>query len=237
MSCPRTDDAGAYVLHALEDHEAADFAAHLRTCEACRKEVAGLQVVVDTLPLAAPVEMPSAALRSRIMTVVESEAELLRATGPKADTPPGRRRGRRGLAAWIGALRPLPAASLATVLLALGIAGGVLIDRSGGPDTRTLSAKVAAQGASGRLHVTNGNIELALSNMPAPPKGRVYQVWLKRDDAAPQPTHTLFNVRDDGDAVVRVDEKAGGADELLVTAERTGGSMVPTSEPVLTARL
>lgn len=237
MSCPRIDDAGAYVLHALEDHEAADFAAHMSTCATCRKEVAGLQVVVDTLPLAAPVEMPSAALRSRIMSVVESEAELLRAAGPKADAPPTSRRERHGLGAWLTGLRPLAAASLATVLLALGIGGGVLIDRSGGPDTHTMSATIAAKGASGRLHVSNGHIELALSKMPPPPRGRVYQVWLKRDGAAPQPTHTLFNVRNDGDTVVRVDENTTGADELLVTAERSGGSMVPTSQPVLTARL
>jgi anti-sigma-K factor RskA len=237
MSCSRIDDAGAYVLYALEDDEAADFATHLSTCAACRKEVADLQVVVDTLPLAAPVEMPSAALRSRIMTVVESEAQLLRAAGPKADAPPTRRRERRGLGGRLAALRPLPAASLATVLIALGIGGGILIDRSGAPDTKTMSATIAAAGASGKLHITNGHIELALSKMPPPPKGRVYQVWLKRDGGAPQPTHTLFNVRNDGQAVVRVDEKANGADELLVTAERSGGSMVPTSQPVLTARL
>jgi hypothetical protein len=73
--------------------------------------------------------------------------------------------------------------------------------------------------------------------MPAPPAGRVYQVWLKRDGEAPQPTHTLFNVRNDGQATVRISEPVKDADQLLVTAEPSGGSIVPTSKPVLQAQL
>ena len=73
--------------------------------------------------------------------------------------------------------------------------------------------------------------------MPAPPEGRVYQVWLKRDGAAPEPTHTLFNVRSDGRAIVRITEPVDDADQLLVTAEPSGGSIVPTSNPILKAQL
>jgi len=61
-------------------------------------------------------------------------------------------------------------------------------------------------------------------------------VWLKRAGGL-EPTHTLFTVRPDGRAQVEVDEGIEGADELLVTAEPSGGSTVPTSDPILTATL
>ena len=44
-------------------------------------------------------------------------------------------------------------------------------------------------------------------------------------------------VRPDGRAAVKVDEAVDGVDELLVTAEPSGGSMSPTSDPVVKATL
>jgi anti-sigma-K factor RskA len=238
MTCPRIDDAGAYVLHALEADEAGDYARHLETCAECAQEVAALRPVADTLPLAAPVEMPPDALRGRIMAIVESEAELLRASGAEADRPArAERRERRGPLGWLGALKPLPIAGLAAAVLAVGVGAGVLIDSGGGPTTKTTTAQVAAAGASAVLRTTGDTTELAVSRMPAPPSGRVYQVWLKRDGEAPEPTHTLFNVRSDGKATVRITEPVDHADQLLVTAEPSGGSIVPTSNPVLKAQL
>jgi anti-sigma factor RsiW len=242
MSCAHIDEAGAFVLHALEDDEAADYARHLETCEVCSAEVAHLRPVVQSLPLAAPVALPSDALRGRIMAVVESEAELLRAAGPEADRPPAasrRDRERRGVLGWLGGLRPAPLAGLAAALLALAVVAGTLIDggSSSGPATRTVSAQVAMAGATGEVHITGSSSDLVVADMPQPPKGRVYQVWLKRDGEAPQPTHTLFNVRGDGRADVRITEPVTHADQLLVTAEPNGGSIVPTSKPVLKAQL
>ena len=178
MTCPRIDDAGAYVLRALEEREAEDYARHLQTCDECRLEVAGLRPVADTLPLAAPVEMPPEALRGRIMAIVESEAELLRATGPQADRPKERRERRRPLA-WLGSLRPLPAAALASVLLVVGIGAGVLINSSGGPSTKTTTAQVAARGATAVVRTTGDRTELAVARMPAPPEGR--RIYLRAD--------------------------------------------------------
>ena len=40
--------------------------------------------------------------------------------------------------------------------------------------------------------------------LPAPPSGRVYQVWLKRDGHAPEPTAALFMPSRDGAATASV---------------------------------
>jgi hypothetical protein len=58
-------------------------------------------------------------------------------------------------------------------------------------------------------------------------------VWLVRGKGAPIPTHTLFNVRRDGRATVQIEEPVDGVDQVLVTAEPDGGSMAPTSKPVI----
>lgn len=238
--CPQRDSAGPWVLGALGEEEQHTFATHLESCEVCRREVADLQVVADVLPMAAPQVVPPPELKSRIMAVVTAEAQLLRATGPEADRVPGRRqRGeRRGwwrrLAAPLTRLRPLPAAALASVLLALGVAGGVLL--SSGDDTVSHPG-FGPRGAQVALKVTGDHGQLDLSGMPAPPKGRVYQVWLVRGKEQPRPTHTLFTVPRDGHTRVDIMESLKGADRVLVTAEPSGGSTQPTSDPIVGATL
>ena len=42
------------------------------------------------------------------------------------------------------------------------------------------------------------------SGMPAPPPGRIYEVWLERGTQAPQPTDVLFSVTHSGGGSVGV---------------------------------
>ena len=88
MSCEHRDDAAAWVLGALPEDEERRFAAHLETCDVCRAEVAELQTVADTLPLAAPQVAPPPELKQRIMSAVRAEAAVLEAAGPQADVAP-----------------------------------------------------------------------------------------------------------------------------------------------------
>lgn len=233
MTCERGIDAGAYVLHALTEEEAADYATHLHGCAECRHEVEQLRMVVDTLPIAAPQFAPPPELRDRIMREVRSEAELLRAAGPELDRVPERRERR----SWWHrvSLRPGVAAVLACSLLVLGIGAGALLESGGGPATRTLPAQVAMTGARAALHVTGDRAALLVDGMPSPRDGKVYQVWFVKADGRPIATHTLFNVRDDGHANVQIDEPIDGVRKILVTAEPTGGSTQPTSQPVISA--
>ena len=79
------DAVGAYLLGALETGESERFEAHLAVCPRCRDDVADLRVAADALPVSVPLVAPPPALKGRIMAVVDSEAELLAATGPRAD--------------------------------------------------------------------------------------------------------------------------------------------------------
>jgi anti-sigma-K factor RskA len=245
MSCEHRDDAGAWVLGALPDDEQQRFAAHLETCEICRREVAELQMVADTLPLAAPQVAPPPELKQRIMAAVRAEASVLEAAGPEADVapvpvaapvrqhPPREKKKRR----WSIALRPIPAAVAAAVLVALGVAGGVLLSGNGSSGT-TVQAQVVAPAsptARASLTVADDRGTLKVRDFPAPPSGRVYQVWLKRPGRPPDPTTALFRVRD-GTATVDVPGSMKGVDQVLVTAEPDGGSKQPTRDPVIIAQ-
>jgi anti-sigma factor RsiW len=244
-ACAHRDDAGSYVLRALPDDEHERFEAHLSTCEECRRAVGDLQIAADTLPLAAVQLGPPPELRDRIMAVVRSEAELLNAAGARADEPGAdrstaareprpRRRGWR----WpVLSLRPLPAALAAGVLVAAGVIGGVVL--SGGSDTSTVTGTVriaSAPAARASLQLSDDATKLQVRRMPPPPGGKVYQVWLKRPNQPPAPTTALFRVDANGSADVEVQRgRLKGVEQVLVTAEPDGGSMAPTSDPVIVA--
>ena len=239
-SCPHGLDTGAYVLGALHDDEQRAFEQHLAGCEACRREVGELRMAAAMLPLAADQVAPPDALRERIMRTVREEATA-QAGGPRlgAEASGGERAPVRARPSWWSRLRmpaiaPLPAALAACVLLALGVAGGVLL--SAGDGFREVDAQVALAGASGTLRVEDdGDARLTLRDMPAPPDGRVYQVWLLDEGESPSPTDALFVPGRDGTASVDVPGDVAGARQVLVTAEPRGGSNRPTRPPVVMA--
>jgi hypothetical protein len=234
------DSVGAYLLRALEPDECERFEAHLAECEICHRDVAELRVAADALPVSVPVVSPPPALKDRIMAVVESEAELLAAAGQRADEarPPAAGRGRRGrrfrgrlLGGW--PMRPGVALACALALLAGGGLAGVLL--RGGEDTRTVIAQTLAPDADVRLEIHEDSSMLVARNMPPPPSGRIYQVWLKRPGKDPEPTSVLWSTRGDGSAEVAVPGSLEGVEAVLVTDEPPGGSEAPTKPAVITA--
>ena len=168
----RWDDfAGAYVLGAMAVAEREEFEAHLSTCAICREEVEELQPAAEALPMASPLMVPPPELKDRIMAEVEREAELLGAAGAGADRPERTRRERRGLG-WLSGWRLAP---VAAALVIAGVLAGVALS---GPQQRTISADVEAAGASAELQVEGDQATLVAENLPAPPEGKVYEVWL-----------------------------------------------------------
>lgn len=233
-TCPRIDDAASYLLRAMPDGEWEGYAAHLASCQVCAAKVAELGVVSDALLNAVPQLDVPPEIRSRVMSTVRAESELLRASGAGADRPAERRR-RFGLPA----LRPWPAAVLATSLLALGIGGGALLVGGGesDPATQTIACAEAPEGASCRMQIAGDRAKLVLAGLPRPPEGRIYQVWLDRHGGtAPEPTEALFSVRK-GRASVDVPGDLTGVRQVLVTHEPLGGSEVPTRQPIVAARM
>ena len=165
--------------------------------------------------------------------LLEAEAELLAAAGAGADrvaspapAPAPRRERRR---AWWA--RPGFALAAVVLLLAAG-AAGIL---AGGPDTRTVVAQTTVDGAQATLELEGSDGTLVVAGMPPPPEGRIYQVWLKRPGADPEPTDALWTVNAQGDAEVAVPGSLDGVEAVLVTDEPMGGSEVPTRTPVISA--
>ena len=227
---------GAYALGALPDAEAARVEAHLRECGRCREDLAALRVAVDALPAAAPPVDAPFELKERVMAVVRAEAELLQAAGDEADRAREPRRRRRSLGAWLA--RPAFAAAAAGGLAVAAIVGFVIGGGfDGGSATRTVQARVTpAAGVMpttrAALRVDDGRATLMVRDMPEPPAAKVYEVWVKRGDRAPAPAGTTFVVRS---GEIPVSRSVGHGDRVLVTAEPKGGSLTPTSAPVIVA--
>jgi hypothetical protein len=96
-------------------------------------------------------------------------------------------------------------------------------------------ATTEAPGADVRLEIRDDGSKLVAENMPAPPSGRIYQVWLKRPGRDPEPTSVLWSTRGDGSAEVAVPGSLEGVEAVLVTHEPPGGSDEPSGPPVISA--
>jgi anti-sigma-K factor RskA len=225
-----TDAAAAFLLGAMPEDEKHAFAEHLQRCDECRREVDELLPAVEALPMTSTQVAPPPALKERIMADVRREAALLAQTGPEADRPPRRRR------SWFAGWRLAP---VAAALVLAGVLAGVALDRGADDGMQTYEATVdgdRAPGASAELRMGDDEAMLVASDLPAPPSGRVYQVWVLRKDArAPEPTDALFMPRGDGSAVAMVPGDVSDAAAVLVTDEPAGGSEAPTREPLVTA--
>jgi anti-sigma-K factor RskA len=223
-------DAAAYVLGALEDHELDTFRAHMAQCAVCRDEVASLHGVVDSLPLTAPPVQVSRALKRRVMDGVRAEPMGAREARRQPRWRPSFEMPSLGRPALAGG------ALLAAAVLAFA---GIELAGGGSTSTRVIQASVAgpAREAAAYVRLQGGRGELVLAHMPAAPPGHIYEVWLKRDGETVRPTSSLFGVTSAGTAAVDVPGNLRNVNQVLVTAEPLGGSSVPTSAPVIVARL
>jgi anti-sigma-K factor RskA len=226
------DSAGAYVLGAMAPEERAQYETHLATCPACREEVDDLRPAAEALPMASPPVLPPRALKDRIMAEVEREADLLASAGPAADRAPAPTR-RRRTPSWLSGWRLAPVAAVLIVAVALAIASLT------GGGTTTYTAQVQASGASAQLHVSDDDqATLVASHLPAPPEGKVYEVWLMpKGSTTPQPTSVLFKPDADGTVEAELPGSVADVQQVLVTAEPPSGSATPTSDPILAAKL
>lgn len=233
FECPRIDDAAGYVLSAMPDGEAESYRHHVTECVECAEKVAELKFVSHALLSAVPQLTAPPEIRQRVMAVVRAEAELLQAAGAGADRPPRAEPRRFG---WgFARLRPLTAGVLATVLIALGIGAGTLL--RGGPSCTTSPATLepaAGTGAKGELTICDAGARLALDGMAPLPDGRTYQLWLDdpKDGKLPKAGELIAPRK--GHASVDATGLKPGMD-VLVTVEPSGGSEVPTADPIVKA--
>jgi anti-sigma-K factor RskA len=211
------DAAGAYVLGAMPPDEREEFESHLAACAACRRDVDELRPAAEALPMASPPMLPPPGLKDRIMAEVEREAALL----SQVDRPAPRRRFRFSLGLW----------RLAPVAAALLIAGVLIGTQLGGG-----GKDVAFDRAGATLKIDGDRATLVADDLPAPPQGRVYEVWVVPKGARkPRPTNALFMPRSDGSAEAVVPGDASRFDKVLVSDEPPGGSEAPTGDVLMTA--
>jgi anti-sigma-K factor RskA len=220
------DTAGAYVLGAMATEERDEFEAHLATCAVCQEEVDELRPAAEALPMASPPMQPPKELKDRIMVEVEREATLLGAAGAGADRPDRTER-RRHRPSWLGGWRLAP---VAVALLVAGVLAGSLLS---GPDSQTFEF----DRAGAQLEVEGDQATLVAQDLPAPPEGRVYEVWLMPEGSdTPEPTSVLFTPRSDGSAVAAI-PSVDGVRQVLVSDEPTGGSDEPTGDILMAAEI
>jgi anti-sigma-K factor RskA len=217
------DDIAAYLLGALEPGEAAELERHVAGCAECEEELRRLRPAVQMLPETVErVEAP-AALRARLMEQVRSE-EAGSQAAPVARRAPRRRFG----------LRPL--AGLAALALVVAAIGGYAIrdSGSGGPQTTTVhtghppgvTAEMVREGETGTLRLAN------LHQIPA---GKVLQAWVQRGEQVVS-AKALFVPNSDGTATATIDGMHG-VNTVMVTTEPRGGSVQPTSKPIVSVAI
>jgi hypothetical protein len=246
--CERQVDCAAYVLGALTEHEFEAHTIHLAGCSMCRAEVVQLQPVADSLALGVPRVQADRGLRVRVLGAARAEVEL-GAGGPALDAPtvaPASRPSRVGGRSTAGGrltLRPvfprrlLPGLAGA-LALGVGVAVGALAFSSSSSSSvraEVIPATVVASGhhAAAELRKVGSHLELVVVGLPAPPPGRIYEVWLEHGTEPPLPTDALFSVTKTGSGSVGVPGNLHGVSRVLVTDEPLGGSLKPTRTPVI----
>ncbi|MEU4151609.1 anti-sigma factor [Streptomyces sp. NPDC026659] len=232
---------GAYALHALPDEERAAFERHVSGCASCAQEVAEFTATAARLASASAVPVRDG-MRREVLHRVTTVRQVPPATAPAHEVRRRLPRG-RGPARW---------ALAACLAAAVGFGGtavwqyeraqdarqrAALAERQAdevagvlsAPDARTRSARVA--GGTGTLVVSAGRDRAVFvaSDMPAPPKGKVYQLWFA-DGGTMRPAGLMSPGRAAQTVLMR--GRVDGASAVGVTVEPAGGSPRPTSTPV-----
>jgi len=241
----------AYVLGALPEEERLSFEEYLAAHPERQAEIDDLGAVAGLLALSPQEQVPSPELRSRVMEMVEAEAQPRSVARRSVSARIGDYLGVRSLALGAAALLVIGLLSW-NVLLQGQVADlqGQVQDAQG--QVQDLQAQVedaqaqesltiklegswAEQGATAEVASMEQNeIVLVARNMPSVPENRTCQIWVIKGDV-PKPSG-LFQPDGNGTATP-ITNSIAKADVIAVTVEPAGGSEQPTSDPVLLAEL
>jgi anti-sigma-K factor RskA len=221
--------SGAYAIDALDDIERAQFERHLAECAECRAEVESLREAGGLLAEAVATAPPPS-LRDKVLADIATVRPL-----PPVTAPATRQRRR---------FRPAALVAAAAAVIALGVGAAVVQPWDDGSSQTQLSAvdqvlqaadaeeytQTLAGGAEATV-VRSRDLNKAVivtSDMPPPPDGKVYELWLDHEGIGMVPAGLM----------------GAGQDELLlegdpatalgagITVEPEGGSDEPTLPPV-----
>jgi len=247
--------AAPYALDALEADERRRFEKHLKGCARCAAEVRTL--AEDAARLAWSTAAPApAAMRDRVLSAVRSTPQE---AGPRQDASRARA---PHLPAHVWGTEPPPARAhaprrrplfvpfaTATAAAALVVASLFAVQATrtqdkldaeraqsreiahvlAAPDARATSDRDAKGRTIGVIaSASEGRAVVTLSGLGAVPDDRVRQLWLMRPNVQPR-SLGLFK----GDTPLVADGLNTNATSLAVTVEPDGGSVQPTTTPVV----
>ena len=246
------DPKDAYVLGALPEEEKLSFEEYLAAHPERQAELDELGAVAGLLAFSPQEQEPSPELRSRVMEIVEAEAEPRRVRGRSTFARVGDFLSVRSLALGAAALLVIGLLSW-NVLLQDQVQDlqGQVQDAQG--QVQDLQAQVedaqdqrqsptielegswADQGANAEVvSIHKNQAILVAKDMPSVPEERTCQIWVISDDV-PKPSG-LFQP-DQNVTAAPVTNSIKKGDVIAVTVEPAGGSKKPTSDPVLLAKL
>jgi anti-sigma-K factor RskA len=241
--------AGAYALHALSDIERRQFEEHLAECPDCQQQVAEFHATAARLATAVA-EQPSNQLRQRVLAEIGQTRQ---------DPPPVNEiRGRAGKGKARQPRRPwaMPLIAAAAVLVALAF--GVLLGQAkqdldtrrdelttaqaryqklaellSAPDLRTATGQSADGDSSATVAVSRQLDQgvLTTAGLPAAPARHTYQAWLI--GATGPRSAGVFDPSGTPAPAPLIFSGLGSSDQIGVTVEPAGGSLQPTTKPIL----
>ena len=214
--------SGAYAVDAVDDIERASFERHLASCPTCRAEVASLREASALLADAATTTPPPE-LRDAVLSGITRVRPLPPVT---VGGPVHRRR-------WFPAL-------VAAVVLALVGVGGAVWQPWRDDTSQTLSAtdQVLQDPEAQQVSQTLPNgatatvvrspkehrAVLVTEDLPEPPAGKVYQLWLQ----TPSEDMVPAGLMPAGASTALLDGNADDAIGVGLSLEPAGGSEQPT---------
>jgi anti-sigma-K factor RskA len=243
------DQAAAYALGALTPAERLAFEAHLAECAICAAEVRSFAPVAAGLAHLVPAEEPAPHVRARLMSVVSrrspwsaswlaaaasialavglggySAALRTRVTGLESQLREATRRAEASEGQMAEARRvAFEAQSQVAVLAAPDLAR---IDLAGQPVAPTATARAFWSRTRGLVFTA--------SNLPAPPPGRAYQLWVLTAQPAPI-SAGMLSIDASGRVTARFDTPPDlpRPVAMAVTLEPEGGVPAPTGAKYL----
>ncbi|HJS73550.1 MAG TPA: anti-sigma factor [Vicinamibacteria bacterium] len=252
--------AALYALGALDGEDRARFELHLASgCETCREAVRENEEILGDLALAAPLAKPPAAVRKRLFDRVRQDSEDKAVKSPGGSPywmalAAAATIAAVGLGLYARTLHERAEEQYARAEEQRARAEEQRIAREGlerdlanlsatleaftAPATRavSLAGQGPGQGAAAKAFVDpeNRRLFLYVYNLPPPPAGQTYQLWLIVGGSPPV-SMGVFGVETDGRA--RFDTASvpafSGEVTVAVTIEPAGGVPQPTGPMVL----
>jgi len=249
--------APGYVLGVLDPDERRVFEAHLSECPECAAEVPALVGAVDALARSVPQETPPAALRQRVMASVRGATTSPVERGAAPTNPWLDRRVWLSMSALLlialgagiyGSHLHVEARLAALSKRAESNDREIAAARRTALDAHSAMAVIAAadvvridlegQGAAGSataqaLWSRRHGLVFAGTNIPIPPAGTCYQVWMVTAGAV---ISAGMLPEANGLAVFRTPPDIPQPVSLAVTLEPVGGAMAPTGATFLAGK-